>query len=135
MHVLEPITGSPWLRKRHPFEKVAFCGGLLILCLILPPPGSLLVLLTTTGFALTAARIRPLAYLQILLIPAGFISFGVMPLLVSLSRGPFGISLSWAPEQIASTAMLALRALAAAATLGLLAVTTPPSEWLPLLKW
>ncbi len=134
MHVLEPCSGSPWLRQRHPYEKFAFSGGLLLLCLVLPPPSPLLVLLASSVVARVAARIPFLAWLKILLIPAGFILAGVIPLLVSLTRGPSGIVLAWAPGQIIPTLHIAMRALAAAASLGLLAITTPPSEWLPLLR-
>ena len=134
MHLLDPITASPWLRSRHPYEKVAFCGGLLLLCLLLPPPGAILVLTTVSLAALTLARITPLAWLKILLLPASFIVAGIIPLLFSLSYGrSAGLALAWEPTQIMPATRIALRAFASAATLGLLALTTPPSEWVPLL--
>jgi len=133
VHFLEPITGSAWLRQRHPYEKLAFWGGLLVLCLILPPPAAILVLATTSTAACTIAHVPLWTYCKILLLPAGFILAGITPLLVSLSFGPDGIGMQWATGQTRFALYVGIRALAASATLGLLAVTTPPAEWIPLL--
>ena len=107
MHFLEPITGSVWLRQRHPYEKLAYWGGLLVLCLVLPPPAAILVLATTSTAACTIAHVPLLTYCKILLLPTGFILAG--NILQDIAYGPR--NLGYSPDTSRQKARDALAAL------------------------
>jgi len=92
------------------------------------------VLLTIMVAASVWAGIPWRVFARTLLIPLGFILLGTVPLLFSVAFEPQGISLAWVPEQIPAARHLLLRALAAAACLCFLALTTPVMDWLPLLR-
>ena len=134
LHLLECHLCSDAIRQRHPAEKAFFSVGLLLTCLLLPPPGPALVLLTVMVATRVWAGIPARVFARTLLIPLGFILLGTVPLLVSVTFEPQGISLAWVPEQIPAAGHLMQRALAAAACLCFLALTTPVMDWLPLLR-
>ncbi len=134
LHLLECHRCSDAMRQRHPAEKAFFSAGLLLTCLLLPPPGPVLVLLTVMVTARVWAGIPWHVFARTLLIPLGFILLGTVPLLVSVAFEPQGISLAWAPDQIPAAVHLLQRALAAAACMCFLALTTPVMDWLPLLR-
>ena len=110
-----------------------FALGLLVLSLILPFPGSLIILLVVVMVALVGARVPWRVYLRVMAAPALFIAVGSASLLIGVSTGSGGLHLTL--ERDPSRALhLVLRALAAGACLNFLALTTPSSEWLPLLR-
>jgi len=134
LHLLECHACSDRMRHRHPAEKATFSAGLLLLTLLLPPPGPALVLLAVAGAAKGWAEIPWRVFGRTLLIPSGFILLGTLPLLVSVSFDQEGMTAAWVPEQAGAALHLLLRALAAAACLCFLALTTPVMDWLPLLR-
>lgn len=127
MPLIEGWAHANRLRHRHPAEQAAFAGGMLLLSLTLPPvPGALLILAVMTGATTVWAGVPVVVYLRVLAVPAGFLAGGAAAMMVSLSPGPGGWHLTPAP---AATAAPLLRALAAAASLGFFALTTPVGAW------
>lgn len=114
---------SRW-RRRSLAEKSLLSLGLLVLALALPPwPGAVLVLVVAVGAALCAGT-PPGALARLLAGPLAFVLTGAATLLVQVGEG--GVSL--AADGAVHAGLLVLRALAAAASLLLLTVTTPASD-------
>ena len=133
MHLIDCYAHSNRWRTRHPAEKAMFALGLLLLSLALPFPGPLIVLLVVVITALAGARVPGRVYLRVMAVPAAFIVVGSASLLIGVSTSAHGLRLTL--EHDPSRALnLMLRAFAAAACLNFLALTTPSSEWLPLLR-
>lgn len=133
MHLIDCYAHSNRWRTRHPAEKAMFALGLLILSLILPFPGSVIVLTVVVLASLAGARVPCRVYLRVMAVPVLFIVVGSASLLVGVLPTSGGLRLTL--EHDPSRALrLMLRALAAAASLNFLALTTPSSEWLPLLR-
>lgn len=120
--------------RRHPLEKLVFGGGMLLLALLLPPPGGLAVLLTVSMVTLLGPRINPMVYLKVLALPFFFILPGIGSVLVSLSLEHGSISLGLAPQGPELAWRLLNRALGASSAMLFLALTTPVSEWLSLVR-
>ena len=133
MHLIDCYAHSNRWRTRHPAEKAMFALGLLVLSLTLPFPGPLIILLTVISAALIGARVPWRVYLRVMAAPALFIAVGSASLMIGVSMNSGGLRLT--VEHDPSRALhLILRAFAAASCLNFLALTTPSSEWLPLLR-
>jgi cobalt/nickel transport system permease protein len=133
MHLIDCYAHSNRWRARHPAEKAVFAMGLLGLSLALPFPGSAIILVLVVLVSLLGARVPWHVYIRVMAVPALFILIGSASLLVGVIPTSGGLRLTL--EQDPSRAVhLMFRALAAAASLNFLALTTPSSEWLPLLR-
>lgn len=110
-----------------------FALGLLVLSLTLPFPGSLAVLAVVVPVSLVGARVPLSVYLRVMAVPAGFIVIGSASLLVGVTIHSGGVRFALAHDPSAALRLM-LRAFAAASCLNFLALTTPSSEWLPLLR-
>jgi len=120
--------------RRHPLEKLVFGGGMLLLAVLLPPPGGLVVLLAVSLVTLLGPRIRPLVYLKVLALPFFFVLPGIASVLISLSLKNGSFSLGLAPQGPEQAWVLINRALGAGSAMLFLALTTPVSEWLSLVR-
>ena len=134
IHLLECYTYTNRWQTRHPVEKAAFAGGLLVLSLILPLAGSILILLVVSAATLAGARVPWRIYLRTLAVPVVFIALGSLSLMISVSMGAHGLHLGLAGDQLARAVRLTGRAIAAASCLCFLGLTTPALDWLPLLR-
>lgn len=134
MQLLDGQAHANRLRPRHPLEKLAFAGGLLALSLVLPLAGSLAILLAVSLATVVGARIRWGLYLRALSVPGAFIALGSLSLLFSVATGPHGWQLGLAGIPLASAVQVLARALAAAACLCFLGLTTPAMDWAPVLR-
>ena len=133
MHLIDCYAHSNRWRTRHPAEKAVFALGLLVLSLVLPLPGPALILAVMVAASLVGARVPADVYLRVMAVPALFIVAGSASLLVGLTPAAGGLRLMLGQDW-ARALHLMLRAFAAAASLNFLALTTPSSEWLPLLR-
>jgi cobalt/nickel transport system permease protein len=73
-------------------------------------------------------------YLKVMAVPAAFIALGSLSLLFSLSTADHHIHVVYAGEQMPKVISLIARALAAASCLCFLGLTTPASDWFPMLR-
>jgi cobalt/nickel transport system permease protein len=133
VHLIDCYAHSNRWRMRHPAEKALFALGLLVQSLALPFPAPLLVLPVVVLAALAGARVPWRVYLRVMAVPAAFIVVGSASLLVGVSTATGGWRLTLEHDPTRAVHLL-LRAFAAAACLNFLALTTPSSEWLPLLR-
>lgn len=130
-------------RLLHPAVKGLLAGlGLVAALAAATPLVPLLVMAVMAGVTLLGARIPVAAYLRLLLAPAGFLLAGAAGLAVSLGGGdsvsvslpPLGVSLGLSHEGLRQAGLVLARALGAVSSLYLLALTTPLSEVLGLLR-
>lgn len=133
MHLIDCYAHSNRWRTRHPAEKAVFALGLLALSLVLPFPGPALILGVMIAASLAGARVPGDVYLRVMSVPALFIVAGSASLLVGVTPTAGGVRLTLGQDWPRALHLM-LRALAAAASLNFLALTTPSSEWLPLLR-
>lgn len=130
MSLIERWAYANRLSRRHPAEKAALAGGMLVLSLALPPvPGAALVFALMAAATVGAAGVSVRDYLRVLAVPAGFLLGGAAAMAVSLSAGPDGWRLAASPEGAAGAGPVLLRSLAAVSCLCFLALTTPVVEW------
>lgn len=134
VHLMDCYAYTSRWRHRHPAEKAAFAGGLLLLSFFLPLAGLLLILLTVSLVALTGARIPCSLYGRVLAIPMAFILIGASSLLVTLSFQSGGFHVGFARSGMMPAIRLVVRAMAAASCLIFFSLTTPTADWLPLLR-
>jgi cobalt/nickel transport system permease protein len=121
-------------RHRHPGEKAALAGGMLLLAISLPPGFiTALIAVLMALAALIGARVSWRRFLGGVAVPAGFLFTGALPILISLTWIPdhtlprFGWNLAAASEVI-------IRGLAATTCLIFFATTTSISDILHLLR-
>jgi cobalt/nickel transport system permease protein len=133
MHLIDCYAHSNRWRTRHPAEKAMFALGLLAWSVILPFPGAVIILGVVVVAALAGARVPWRVYLRVMAIPAVFILVGSASLLVGVASEAGGWRLTL-EHDLSRAFHLMLRAFAAASCLNFLALTTPSSEWLPLLR-
>lgn len=134
VHLMDCYAYTSRWRYRHPAEKAAFAGGLLLLSFFTPLSGLLLILLLVSVTALFGARIPAPLYGRILAIPMAFILTGASSLLVTLSFHESLIHIGFAKDGVAPAIHLVARATAAASCLIFFSLTTPTADWMPLLR-
>jgi cobalt/nickel transport system permease protein len=134
IHLIDCYAYTSLWRHRHPAEKAAFAGGLLLLSFFTPLTGLLLILLLVSLVALLGARIPAALYSRVLAVPMAFILIGAASLLVSLSYNSGHLHIGLAAGGPKSAVQLVARALAAASCLIFFSLTTPTSDWMPLLR-
>lgn len=134
VHLMDCYAYTSRWRHRHPAEKAAFAGGLLLLSFFIPLAGLLLILLTVSLVALLGARIPSLLYGRVMTIPMTFILIGASSLLVTLSYPSNHLHIGFAEAGILPAIHLVARAMAAASCLIFFSLTTPTADWMPLLR-
>jgi cobalt/nickel transport system permease protein len=135
MHLIDRIAHTNHWSGRHPGDKLLLGGGLLILSLLLPAfPGAPLILLTAIVAAIAGARIPAGEYFRVLLLPASFLISGAAVLAISVRFDGGVPTIAYSPTGMATAMEVSLRALAATASLLLIVLTTPISEFLGLLR-
>jgi cobalt/nickel transport system permease protein len=141
--LLDRYAYSNRWRLVHPAVKGVFAGlGLVAALAAANPLVPLLVMMVMAGAALGGARIPVAAYLRLLLAPAGFLLVGVVSLAVSLGSGDLplvslpavGVTLGVSHEGVRQAGLVLARALGAVTCLYLLALTTPLTEVVGLLR-
>ena len=134
MDTVELFDPNNRWRHRHPGEKAALAGGMLLIAISLPP--GLITAMIAVLMALAAllgARVSWRRFLGGVAVPAGFLFTGVLPILISLA---------WWPEHNLPSVKLNLsaagevinRGLAATTCLIFFATTTSISDILHLLR-
>ena len=134
MDTVELFDPNNRWRDRHPGEKAALAGGMLLLAISLPP--GLITILIAVLMALAAllgARVSWRRFLGGVAVPAGFMFTGVLPILISLT---------WIPDHtlpklklnLAAASEVINRGLAATTCLIFFATTTSISDILHLLR-
>jgi cobalamin biosynthesis protein CbiM/cobalt ECF transporter T component CbiQ len=136
LSIVDAAAHGSRLARASALEKMAFAGGMLLLALLLPPvPGDVLVIVVTVMATLLAARVPARTYAKVLLVPAMFVAFGVVPLLVSLSLGgPWLVRLGLTEGGADLALGVALRALAGLSSMLFLALSTPLPQILQALR-
>ncbi len=135
MYPVERWAYANRLGRRHPAEKLALAGGMLLLSLTLPAyPGAMLIAGVMAVAAVGVAGISPAAYLRMLRVPAGFVLAGAAAMAVSVAPGRDGWHVALSPEGVAVAASTALRSLAAVCSMSFLALTTPVAELVGLAR-
>jgi cobalt/nickel transport system permease protein len=134
MRAIDHYAWTNRWRDRHPLEKLAPAFGLLLLTLFLPPltTGSL----TLIGMALATrlgAGVPLRAFASVMAVPAAFLLTGGLFLAVSVDWMD-GLKLAFSPEGARLALETTVRALAAVSCLAFLTLTTPLSDWAPLLR-
>ncbi|WP_432821551.1 cobalt ECF transporter T component CbiQ [Trichloromonas sp.] len=134
--------GNRW-RQLNPTEKGLLTGLALLAALAARSPLPALVVFTCMAvLTVVGAGIPFLAYLRLLLLPAGFLLAGVASLVISFAGGdiPLG-TLPWlglpvflSEAGLAQAALVLARSLGAVAALYFLALTTPMTEIIGLLR-
>lgn len=116
-----------------PQAKVLFAGaGSVAAYLAASPVAALLLALLMVALVVGGARVPLRRYLRVLAAPLAFLVLGAVSLLLSFD--PEAGTLRWAPDGFASVALTLGRALAAITALLLLALTTPLSDVVSLLR-
>ncbi len=130
-------------RLLHPAIKGLLAGFGLVAALVSATPlVPLLVMVVMAGATLLGARIPAAAYLRLLLVPAGFLLVGVASLAVSLGGGDtllvtlpgIAVPLGLSHGGVRQAGLVLARALGAVTSLYLLALTTPMTEIIALLR-
>jgi cobalt/nickel transport system permease protein len=141
--LLDRYAYSNRWRMVHPAVKGLLAGlGLVAALAAATPTVPLLVMAVMATATLFGARIPLAAYLKLLLVPAGFLLLGVVSLAVSLGGGDVplvtlpvvGVSLALSHEGLGQAALVVARAFGAVTCLYLLALTTPLTEVVGLLR-
>lgn len=134
MHLIDCFAHTNRWRKRHPAEKAGLALGLLALVLVLPWPASVAALIVASASALWGARIPWRIWTKVMALPLAFLLLSGAVLAVGVEHTPAGLRLVCSEERLRPALVVVARALAAAACLNLLALTTPAHEWVPLLR-
>ena len=131
--ILDRLAHSNRWQGRHPGEKGLFVAGLLAITLFQPPLIAAPVVLLVTGVAAVVGAGIPLGFfLRVLALPAGFLLLGAPVLLLSVDTSA-GLTLNFAAQGVRLVLEVTARSLAAFSCLLLFAMTTPVTDWLPLL--
>ncbi len=134
--------GNRW-RTLNPAEKGLLTGLALIAALVARSPfPALVVFVGMATLTVGGAGIPLLAYLRLLLLPAGFLLAGVASLVISFGAGDiplgtlpgFGLPVFLSDTGIAQAVLVLARSLGAVAALYFLALTTPMTEIIGLLR-
>jgi cobalt/nickel transport system permease protein len=134
MHAFELYDPSNHWRDRHPAEKAAFAGGLLLLAVALPPGVvSVWILAVATAAAVGPARVPWRRFLGGMLVPAGFLAVGAVSVLVTVHFSP-GSPWPAVGLDVPAAARVVLRGLAGTACLICFATTTSVPDLLALLR-
>jgi cobalt/nickel transport system permease protein len=121
-------------RDRHPAEKAALAGGMLLLAVALPPGVvTALIAVFMAAAALIGARVSWRRFLGGLAVPAGFLLVGTLTVLVSFSWQP-GHALPTLTLDGPAAVRVFLRGLAATTCLIFFATTTSLPDLLALLR-
>lgn len=135
MHLIDRVAHTNRWSGRNPRDKLLLGGGLLILSVVLPPvPGAILVLIAAVTATVAGARVPAGDYLRVLMLPAAFMISGAAVLAISLRLDGGGPAVSFSSVGATTALTVSLRALAATASLLLIILTTPVSEFLGLLR-
>ncbi|MEI6562687.1 MAG: cobalt ECF transporter T component CbiQ [bacterium] len=134
VHLMDCYAYTSRWRLRHPAEKAAFAGGLLLLSFFMPLSGLLIILLMVSLVALLGARIPYALYGRVMAIPMAFILIGASSLLVTLSFHSGLIHFGLTNDGVIPAIRLVARAMAAASCLIFFSLTTPTADWMPLLR-
>ncbi|HRD64822.1 MAG TPA: cobalt ECF transporter T component CbiQ [Candidatus Competibacter sp.] len=131
------IDHHAWTNRwcdRHPVEKLLPAGGLLLLTLMLPPLTTGPLVLTSTALATVCGAGVPLrAVLAVLAAPMTFLLAGA-PFLAMSIRFTDGLDLRFSSDGLHLALATSVRALAAVSCLAFLALTTPLTDLIPLLR-
>jgi len=115
-------------------DKAVFAIGMMVVCLISSWPAQLAVIVLMLGSLVAGARVPPRDVLSCATIPAGFIAASTAAQIITLHfRGAvpvFGI----APHELLPAARVALRSFACLTALIWLALTTPLTDIVQLLR-
>ena len=134
--------GNRW-RSLHPAEKGLLAGLALAAALAARSPfAALAVFACMAGLTVRGAGIPLPAYMRLLLLPAGFLLAGVVSLVVSFNGGDLllgslpglGLPVFLSAAGLAQATLVLTRSLAAVAALYFLALTTPMTEIIGLLR-
>jgi cobalt/nickel transport system permease protein len=134
MHTFELYDPLNQWRDRHPAEKAALTGGLLLLAVALPPGVvSVWILAIATIAAVGLARVPWRRFLGGMLVPAGFLAVGAISVLVTVN---FTSGEQWPVIglDIPTASRVVLRGLAGTACLICFATTTSIPDLLALLR-
>jgi len=135
MHLIDRVAHTNRWSGRNPRDKLLLGGGLLILSVVLPPvPGAILVLIAAVTATVGGARVPAGDYLRVLMLPAAFMISGATVLAISVRLDGGGAAVSFSSAGAITALNVSLRALAATASLLLIILTTPVSEFLGLLR-
>ncbi|GKX51739.1 energy-coupling factor ABC transporter transmembrane protein [Budvicia aquatica] len=85
---IDKLSNQSRWRHKDPRMKFALYLLFMALAMMLPPLGQGLLLLGLAGFTCYLLRVSPLSYLKWLLIPLGFLSVGLVAIVISLSAQP-----------------------------------------------
>lgn len=123
-------------RHRHPAEKAGFAMLCLLACLlsrsVMVP---LLVALLMGLLVVIGARIPWRIYLRLLFLPLGFLLIGSLAILVDLPENFYEVrAIRLAAESFPVAALLLARSVGAVCSLLFLALTTPMTDTLALLR-
>jgi len=145
MLLIDHYAYSNRLATVHPGEKFIFFVVTVTICLALNSPATSLAVMLLTGAAvILLARVPWQVYLKLMLIPASFLVVGVLTVAVTFTRG--GGEFFWAVQLGSFTAgitpgglelagQMFLRSLGAVSCLYFLALTTPVTQMVGILRW
>lgn len=126
MDLIDRIAQTNRWSGRHPGEKLALGGGLLLLSLVLPAiPAAPLILLGAVVAVLVGARVSVRDYLAVFAAPLSFLGVGAVVLAISVQPDASAAWVTVSPESTTMAAAVTLRALAATASLLLIVLTVP----------
>ncbi len=134
MHAFDRAAHRSRWRRRGAGGKALLVLGLLTVTLAGPAPWSAALTLTAAlTLAMFAARCEPRLLIAFLAVPAGFLLVSTPLLAVSIAweQGPV---LTWSADGVGLAATVLLRGLAGTACLALLALTTPVTDLIRLLR-
>lgn len=135
MHLIDRIAHTNRWSDRHPGDKLILGGGLLMLSVVLPPiPGALLVLVAAVTATIAGAGVAAGDYFRVLMLPMAFLVSSAVVLALSVRLDGGGPAVSFSPLGAMMALDVSLRALAATASLLLIILTTPVSEFLGMLR-
>ena len=130
MHLIDRVAHTNRWSGRNPRDKLLLGGGLLILSVVLPPvPGAILVLIAAVAATVAGARVPAGDYLRVLMLPAAFMISGAAVLAISVRLDGGGPAIAFSSAGAMTALNVSLRALAATASLLLIILTTPVSDF------
>ncbi len=145
MLLIDYYAYSNKLSSVHPGEKFIFFVITVTICLGLNSPvTSLAVVLLTGATVILLARVPWRVYLKLMLIPVSFLVVGVLTVAITFTKG--GGEFIWAvqlgsitagvtPGGLELAAKMFLRSLGAVSCLYFLALTTPVTQMVGILRW
>lgn len=142
MQRIDSYAYSNRLRKLDPAYKAGFSSLVLLACLFIDRPLILLlILLGLVALSILGAGLPPAFVLKLLTAEGGFLAAGVLSVAISISTipqpGGWQLGLVWihlSPASLNLALVLLGRALAGAAAMNFLALTTPLADLIELLR-